>query len=62
MPLAFREALAVKEFVITAEIGPPKGTDLSRLLGHVDLLAGAVDGLNVADGKGSVMRVGSLGE
>ena len=61
MALAFKEAFAEKDFVITAEIGPPKGTDVSELIEHIDLLKERVDGLNVTDNQSSVMRISSLG-
>lgn len=54
------EALQSKSFVVTAEVGPPKGTDISRLLHHIDLLKDKVDGLNVTDNQSSVMRISSL--
>jgi len=57
---AFRDALQEKEFVVTAEIGPPKGTDMSRLIHHIELLRDRVDALNVTDNQSSVMRVSSL--
>ncbi len=60
MVRAFRDVLQEKDFVITAEIGPPKGTDLSRLVHHIELLRDRVDGLNVTDNQSSVMRVSSL--
>jgi len=60
MALSFRQAFAEKEFVITAEIGPPKGTDIGELLHHIDLIKDKVDGLNVTDNQSSVMRISSL--
>jgi len=60
MVAAFRDAFAQKDFVITAEIGPPKGTDIARLIEHIELLRGQVDGLNVTDNQSSVMRLSSL--
>lgn len=47
-------------FIITSEIGPPKGIDLGRTLASIDALGGRVDAVNVTDLQGSVMRVGSL--
>ncbi len=61
MARAFRDLLKEKDFVITAEIGPPKGTDVSRLVQHIELLRDRVDALNVTDNQSSVMRVSSLG-
>jgi len=60
MVAAFREAFQKKDFVVTAEIGPPKGTDISNLLHHIELLKDQVDGLNVTDNQSSVMRISSL--
>ncbi len=60
MVAPFRQACEQKEFVVTAEIGPPKGTDVSRLVEHIDMLKDQVDGLNVTDNQSSVMRISSL--
>jgi len=57
---AFGQAFKDKDFVVTAEVGPPKGTEISQLLHHIDLLKDKVDGLNVTDNQSSVMRIGSL--
>ncbi|MGA2064159.1 MAG: methylenetetrahydrofolate reductase [Thermoguttaceae bacterium] len=60
MVAPLREAFARKKFVVTAEIGPPKGTDVSELVRHIDLLKDKVDALNVTDNQSSVMRISSL--
>ncbi len=60
MVAAFRQAFQDKDFVVTAEVGPPKGTEISELLEHIDLLRDKVDGLNVTDNQSSVMRISSL--
>jgi len=56
----FEEALDSREFVVTAEIGPPKGTNIEEMLHHIDVLKGKVDALNVTDNQSSVMRLNSL--
>lgn len=61
MASGFKEALQTKEFVITAEAAPPKGTNLDKFRHHVELLRDKVDGLNVTDHQSSVMRFPSLG-
>ena len=38
MAAAFREAFQQKDFVVTAEVGPPKGTNIAELIEHIDLL------------------------
>jgi methylenetetrahydrofolate reductase (NADPH) len=61
MALSFREVLNSGEFVITSEIGPPKGTNIEKMLHHIDLLKDKVDALNVTDHQSSVMRFPSIG-
>lgn len=60
MPEPLKEALNSGEFVITAEVGPPKGVDIEELLRHIDMLKDKVHALNVTDNQSSVMRLSSL--
>ena len=60
MVVAFRQAFKDKDFVITGEIGPPKGTDIAEMIEHIELLKDKIDGLNVTDNQSSVMRISSL--
>jgi 5,10-methylenetetrahydrofolate reductase len=48
------------KFVVTSEIGPPKGVNIEHLLKEAELLKGKVDAINVTDLQSSVMRLGSL--
>jgi len=48
------------KFIITSEIGPPKGTDIEEILEEAEVLKTRVDAINVTDLQSSVMRVGSL--
>jgi methylenetetrahydrofolate reductase (NADPH) len=57
----FKEALDSGRFVVTSEIAPPKGTNLEKMLHHIDMLKDRVDALNVTDHQSSVMRYPSLG-
>lgn len=57
----FREALKSGEFVVTSEIGPPKGTDIDKMCHHIELLRDIVDAINVTDHQSSVMRFPSIG-
>ena len=61
MAPSFREVLKSDRFVITSEIGPPKGTNIEKMLHHIDLLKDRVDALNVTDHQSSVMRFPSIG-
>lgn len=60
MKKPFKEALASGEFVVTSEIGPPKGTNIEKMVHHIELLKDKVHGLNVTDNQSSVMRLSSL--
>jgi len=48
------------KFVVTAEVGPPKGIDIQEMLDDAELMRGRIDAINVTDQQSSVMRVGSL--
>jgi len=48
------------KFVVTAEIGPLKGTNTADIEEVANLLKGRVDATNVTDQQSSVMRLGSL--
>jgi len=56
----YREACESGKFVVSGEIGPPKGTDVDVMLHHIDLLKDMVDALNVTDNQSAVMRLGSM--
>jgi methylenetetrahydrofolate reductase (NADPH) len=58
---SFKEVLDSGKFVVTSEIGPPKGTNLEKMIHHIGLLKDKVDGLNVTDHQSSVMRFPSIG-
>jgi 5,10-methylenetetrahydrofolate reductase len=58
---SFEEKLSSNEFLVTTEVGPPKGSDVSELVHHIDLLKDKVDAINVTDHQSSVMRFPSLG-
>ena len=57
----FKEALDSGKFVITSEVAPPKGTNLEKVLHHIELLKDKVDAINVTDHQSSVMRFPSIG-
>src|SRR4030043_2358043 len=61
MASRFKDALNSGKFVITSEIAPPKGTNLEKMLHHIDLLKDRVDAINVTDHQSSVMRFPSIG-
>ena len=48
------------EFVVTAEVGPPKGIHMQPLVAKAKEHFGGVHAVNVTDNQSSVMRMGSL--
>ena len=58
--MTFCEKIKQRKFLITSEIGPPKGIDLKEPLDDAELIKDRVDAINVTDLQSSVMRIGSL--
>ena len=56
----FRQALESGKFVVTGEIGPPKGVDLEKCLQDAEMLRGHVTAINITDLQSAVLRIGSL--
>ena len=48
------------EFVVTAEVGPPKGIHLEHLVEEAKESLSGITAVNVTDNQSSVMRMGSL--
>ena len=48
------------EFVVTAEVGPPKGIHVDHLVEEAKTYLGGITAVNVTDNQSSVMRMGSL--
>ena len=58
--MSFRQALESGKFLVTAEVGPGKGTDVGHLLKDAEIIKDCVDAVNVTDLQSSVMRLGSM--
>jgi len=58
--MTFKEKIRQGSFVLTSEIGPPKGIETVKLLEDAELIRTRVDAINVTDLQSSVMRLGSL--
>jgi len=56
----FEGKLGKKPFLVTMEVNPPKGTDLSEVLKAVEGVRGLVEAINVTDGSGAIMRACAL--
>ena len=55
-----RDALQDSKFVVSGEIGPPKGVDIDKCLEDAEMLRNQVIAYNVTDLQSAVMRIGSL--
>ena len=58
--MSLQSKLESGKFVITCEVGPLKGTDITEVEEAAELLKDKVDAANVTDQQSSVMRLGSL--
>ncbi len=58
--MTFKEKIQAGKFLVTSEIGPPKGIETKQLLEDAELIRSRVDAINVTDLQSSVMRLGSL--
>ena len=54
------DKLQNEHFVVTSEVGPPKGVAIEKMLEEVEELRPWVDAINITDQQRSVMRLGSL--
>ncbi|OIP88363.1 MAG: 5,10-methylenetetrahydrofolate reductase [Syntrophaceae bacterium CG2_30_49_12] len=61
MTISFKETLASGKFIVTSEVGPPKGTNLEKMIHHIALLKESVAAINLTDHQSSIMRYPSLG-
>jgi 5,10-methylenetetrahydrofolate reductase len=57
--MKFKDKLKSNKFLITAELYPPKGTDVSSFLRRASILS-KLDAINVTDNQRASMRAGSL--
>lgn len=55
-----RSAIATNQFVITAEVMPPKGGNPSHMIAMAKTLQGRVHAVNITDGSRAVLRMSSL--
>lgn len=58
--MSFSKVLKSGKFLITTDVIPPKGINISKILSRIDSLVGKVDAVNVVDLPSSVMRVSPL--
>ncbi len=56
----FRQAATAGEFLITAEVAPPKGGNVAHMVEMASCLKGRVHAVNITDGSRAVMRMSPL--
>ncbi|MGA2380433.1 MAG: methylenetetrahydrofolate reductase [Spirochaetia bacterium] len=54
------KVLAAGHFAVTAELGPPAGSDVEFVHAKAELLRGVVDAVNVTDNQTAVVRMSSV--
>ena len=59
-PTSLAESLHKGEFVVTMEVDPPRGFDISSTLDRLRGITGIVDAINVADSPRAQSRMGAL--
>ncbi|NEP60535.1 MAG: methylenetetrahydrofolate reductase, partial [Symploca sp. SIO2G7] len=59
-PSPLQSAIANNDFLVTAEVMPPKGGDPSHMITMAQLLEGRVHSVNITDSSRAVMRMSSL--
>ncbi|NEQ46509.1 MAG: methylenetetrahydrofolate reductase [Leptolyngbya sp. SIOISBB] len=56
----FQKAAEAGDFLVTAEVMPPKGGDVSHMVEMAQQLRGRVHAVNITDGSRAVMRMSSM--
>lgn len=59
-PSRLQHAIQRGEFLVTAEVCPPKGSDPQQMMVNANFLKERVHGINITDGSRAVMRMSSL--
>jgi 5,10-methylenetetrahydrofolate reductase len=55
-----KQVLQSGHFAVTAEVGPPKGSDPQVIRKKCDLLKGFVDAVNITDNQTAIVRMSSF--
>ena len=58
--MSLRPVLQSDTFIVTSEVGPPKGVNMEHVMEEAKLLKPLVHGVNVTDIQAAAMRVGSM--
>ena len=55
-----QQILSQGKFAVTAEVGPPRGTNVEVVRNKAKILAGCVDAINVTDNQTAIVRMSSI--
>jgi len=58
---SLEEILKKDKFAVTAEVGPPKGSDPDKIKDKAEMLKGYADAFNITDNQTAVVRLSSFG-
>jgi methylenetetrahydrofolate reductase (NADPH) len=58
--MTLRDKLSERQFVVTGELGPPRGCDAEAVRKKAAMLKGAVDAVNITDNQTAIVRMSSL--
>lgn len=58
--MTLRDKLSEGQFVVTGELGPPRGCDAEAVRKKAAMLKGAVDAVNITDNQTAIVRMSSL--
>lgn len=59
--MGIQKRLSAGEFVVVAEMSPPKGVDISRFITAAQRIRGRVDAVSVPCMEGGIMRMSAIG-
>ena len=60
LEVSLKQALACGEFVVTSEVGPPKGIDIAEMMHAAEGMRSRVHAINVTDNQAAVMRLSTI--
>lgn len=58
--LTLKERLSAGQFVVTGELGPPRGCDAEAVRKKAAMLKGVLDAVNITDNQTAIVRMSSL--
>jgi 5,10-methylenetetrahydrofolate reductase len=58
--MSFADTLKSGKFIVTAELNPPKGTDIADVLRKASALKGKVDAFNLTDSASAIMTMAPI--